>query len=122
MPRVPRAAFQRFFDNLSPTFGHMISLGQSNTIVSCPALTTHSELDAEALAAAGIHPTTIRFAIGDEDPLDLIRHLIQTARLTIDPVVPGFSNSFPDPDEIITIIRRCYMDVHSRYIAAKTGG
>ena len=45
MPRVPRAAFQRFFDNLSPTFDHMISLGQSNTIVSCPALTTHSELE-----------------------------------------------------------------------------
>jgi O-acetylhomoserine (thiol)-lyase len=120
MQRVPRAAFQRFFDNLSPTFGHMISLGQSNTIVSCPALTTHSELDAAALAAAGIHPTTIRFAMGDEDPLDLIRHLIQTARLTIDPELPGFSAAFPNPDETVSIIRRCYMEVHSRYIAAKT--
>jgi hypothetical protein len=36
---VPRLAFQRFFDSLAPTFDHMISLGQSNTIVSCPALT-----------------------------------------------------------------------------------
>ena len=121
MPRVPRAAFQRFFDNLSPTFGHMISLGQSNTIVSCPALTTHSELDAAALADAGISPTTIRFAVGDEDPLDLIRHLIETARLAIDPDLPGFSGAFPNPDEIISIIRRCYMEAHSRYIAAKTG-
>ena len=50
MPTVPRAAFQRFFDNLSPTFGHMISLGQSNTIVSCPALTTHSELEPSAIS------------------------------------------------------------------------
>ena len=61
---VPAAAFQRFFDSLSPAFAHMISLGQSNTIVSCPALTTHSELDEGALAASGIGPATIRLAIG----------------------------------------------------------
>ena len=44
--------FQRLFDALDPTFAHMISLGQSNTIVSCPGLTTHSELD----DAAGTQP------------------------------------------------------------------
>ena len=44
MADVPRRRFQRFFDSLDPTFAHMISLGQSNTIVSCPGLTTHSEL------------------------------------------------------------------------------
>ncbi|HEX3999103.1 MAG TPA: PLP-dependent transferase [Pirellulales bacterium] len=120
MLRVPAAAFQRFFDNLSPTFGHMISLGQSNTIVSCPALTTHSELSEEALGAAGIHRTTIRFAVGDEDPTDLIRHFIDTARLTIDPELPGFSAAFPAPEAIAATIRRCYVDVHTRYIAAKT--
>src|SRR4029077_8821822 len=86
---LPREAFQRFFDNLAPTFGHMISLGQSNTIVSCPALTTHSELSAAALAEAGIKPTTIRFAVGHEDPHDLVEHLVNAARLTIDPVLPG---------------------------------
>ena len=68
MGNIPRTAFQRFFDSLSPTFGHMISLGQSNTIVSCPSLTTHSELDEAALTAAGMSPTTIRFAVGDESP------------------------------------------------------
>ena len=68
MGAIPRQVFQQFFDSLSPTFGHMISLGQSNTIVSCPSLTTHSELDDEALAAAGMSPTTIRFAVGDEKP------------------------------------------------------
>ena len=76
MEGVPREAFQRFFDNLSPTFGHMISLGQTNTIVSCPALTTHSELGPEQLAEAGISPTTIRFAVGHEDPHDLIEHFV----------------------------------------------
>ena len=44
MGDIPPENFKQFFDSLSPTFGHMISLGQSNTIVSCPSLTTHSEL------------------------------------------------------------------------------
>ena len=61
MGKIERGAFQRFFDSLSPTFGHMISLGQSNTIVSCPALTTHSELDEAALVEAGMTPTTVSY-------------------------------------------------------------
>ncbi len=116
---VPREAFQRFFDNLAPTFGHMISLGQSNTIVSCPALTTHSELSPEALGQAGITPTTIRFALGDEDPRDLIAHLVDTARFTIDPQVPGFSGAFPAAPDTDSLIRECYLDTHRRYIESK---
>ncbi len=116
---MDREPFQRFFDSLSPTFGHMISLGQSNTIVSCPALTTHSELDPDALAAAGLTPTTIRFAIGDEDPIDLIRHLVETARGTLDPVYAKFSDGFPSPDEFVSVIRETYVDIHTRYINAR---
>jgi cystathionine beta-lyase/cystathionine gamma-synthase len=117
--RLPREAFQRFFDNLSPTFGHMISLGQSNTIVSCPALTTHSELAADDLTLAGITPTTVRFAVGDEDPKDLISHLIHTSRLTIDPVVPGFTEKFPAPREVDDLVIECYLDTHRQYIESK---
>src|SRR2546422_861388 len=102
--RLPREAFQRFFDNLAPTFGHMISLGQSNTIVSCPALTTHSELSPEELGRAGITPTTIRFAVGDEDPKDLIAHLVHTARFTIDPAVPAFSEKFMPPGDVDALV------------------
>lgn len=120
MGDLPREAFQRFFDNLSPTFGHMISLGQSNTIVACPALTTHSELDEKALREAGISPTTIRVAVGDEDPLDLILHLIGTARLTIDPVVPGFSEGFGSWAAARELVRTTYLDSHRKYIEAKT--
>jgi O-acetylhomoserine (thiol)-lyase len=120
MGNLPREAFQRFFDNLSPTFGHMISLGQPNTIVSCPALTTHSELDAKALAEAGITPTTIRFAVGDEDPKDLISHFVATAKLTIDPDVPGFSDAFYDDAESAKLIRDCYLDTHRKYIESRT--
>ncbi len=119
MPTLPRATFQRFFDCLDPTFAHMISLGQSNTIVSCPGLTTHSELDAAAQHDAGIHPTTIRFAVGDEDAHDLLAHLIATARLAIDPDVPGFSKRWMNNTQATALIREIYIDVHKRYIEAK---
>ncbi len=119
MEGVPRDAFQRLFDALEPAFSHMISLGQSNTIVSCPALTTHSELDPAALASSGIGPATIRFAVGDEDPKDLVRHFIQASRLAIDPLKPGFSERFPSPEKIDELITTCYLDAHRRYINAK---
>ena len=120
MPAIPRATFQRFFDSLDPTFAHMISLGQSNTIVSCPGLTTHSELDEAAQQEAGISPTTIRFAVGDEDPHDLLAHLIAAARLAIDPDIPDFSGRWIDKTAAIELIRETYLDVHRRYIESKT--
>ncbi|MAE67035.1 MAG: Cys/Met metabolism pyridoxal-phosphate-dependent enzyme [Phycisphaeraceae bacterium] len=120
MDGVPREAFHRFFDCLEPTFGHMISLGQPNTIVSCPALTTHSELDDKALRNAGIEPTTIRFAVGNEDPIDLVRHFIDAARLAIEPAVPGFAEGFMPDDETREMIRHCYVETHRRYIEART--
>ena len=119
LDNIPKAAFQRFFDSLSPTFGHMISLGQSNTIVSCPSLTTHSELDDAALADARMTATTIRFSVGDEDPLDLIRHLEETARLTIDRNIPGFCDGFPNAAATKQLIRDCYTSAHARYIDAR---
>lgn len=117
---IPKAAFQRFFDSLSPTFGHMISLGQSNTIVACPGLTTHSELSVEAQHKAGIFATTIRFAVGDESPYDLIAHLRETMRYCIDPHVPGFSESFPDQQKTRELIESSYIEAHTRYIRSKS--
>ena len=116
---VPVSAFQRFFDSLAPTFSHMISLGQTNTIVSCPALTTHSELSESQLREAGISPRMIRFAVGDEDPRDLIVHLVQAARLAIDPALPGFSQRFPSADEADRLIASCYLGTHDRYVRSK---
>ena len=119
MPTLPRETFQRFFDSLDPTFAHMISLGQSNTIVSCPGLTTHSELDESSQQRAGIGPTTIRFAVGDEDAGDLIAHLRAAAKCCIDPDVPGFSSRWMQPAAIDRMIRESYLDVHRRYIESK---
>ncbi|MCC7476353.1 MAG: PLP-dependent transferase [Pirellulales bacterium] len=116
---VPRTAFQMFFDSLAPTFDHMISLGQSNTIVSCPALTTHSELSAEDLAKAGIPQTMIRIAVGDEDPRDLLAHLVHAARIAIDPALAGFSKQFPTAEQANQIIRDCHLQTQQKYIEAR---
>ncbi len=119
MGNIPRDTFRRFFDSLSPTFGHMISLGQSNTIVSCPSLTTHSELDEEALAAASMSPTTIRFAVGDEEPADLIRHLIHAARGTIEVDIPGYMDAFTKEREVKDLIRETYLKAHEAHVCAQ---
>lgn len=119
MPTLPRQTFQRFFDSLDPTFAHMISLGQSNTIVSCPGLTTHSELNEESQRQAGITPSTIRLAVGDEDAHDLLAHLIAAARAAIDPDVPGFSSQWMSAGQADQLIHDCYLDVHRRYIESK---
>jgi len=113
---IPRDAFVRFFDCLSPTFAHQVTLGQSNTVVLCPALTSHSELDATALAEAGISPTTIRIAVGDENPKELAAHFVSAAQLALDPIVPGFSQSFMEPAETDQLMREIYTEAHARYI------
>jgi hypothetical protein len=98
----------------------MISLGQSNTIISCPALTTHSELSEAALAEAGIRPTTIRFAVGDEDPKDLIAHFIASCRLMVDSVSPGFSRKFMSAADADALVEDRYVAVHRAYIQSKS--
>ena len=57
---ISRHAFKRFFDCLEPAFGLQVTLGQINTVVLCPALTSHSELS-ERRAARGRH-------LADDDP------------------------------------------------------
>jgi cystathionine beta-lyase/cystathionine gamma-synthase len=48
------------------------SLGGAETLVSHPASTTHRQLDAAALAAAGIGEGMVRVSVGLEDADDLI--------------------------------------------------
>jgi O-acetylhomoserine (thiol)-lyase len=117
-PQVPIAAFKRFFDCLEPAFGLQVSLGQVNTVVLCPALTSHSELSSEALGAAGISPTTIRIAVGDEDPRALLAHFVRASELALDPAQPGFSAGFPSPAEIDALYHEIYLDTHRRHVEA----
>jgi O-acetylhomoserine/O-acetylserine sulfhydrylase-like pyridoxal-dependent enzyme len=114
-----RATFTRFFDCLEPAFGHQVSLGQSNTVVLCPALTSHSEMGPEELRRAGISPTTIRIALGDEDPRQLIAHFIRVSELVIDPGHPGFSDAFMPPAEVDELYARTYLDAHQRWLESQ---
>jgi O-acetylhomoserine/O-acetylserine sulfhydrylase-like pyridoxal-dependent enzyme len=116
---ISRHAFQRFFDCLEPAFGLQVTLGQVNTVVVCPALTSHSELSADALHEAGISLTTIRIAVGDEDPRALLAHLMQAAQLALEPDCPGFTRHFGQPHEIDALYESTYVDVHRRYAASR---
>jgi len=113
-----RVVFERFFDHLDPAFGHQVSLGTPNSLVLCPAITSHSELSRQALMEAGISPTTTRVSVGLEDPRTLITHIIKAAQGTLDTEMAGFSDRFPSGAEIDTIYRRHYIDVHTRYVDA----
>jgi methionine-gamma-lyase len=53
------------------------SLGGPETLVSHPASTTHRQLDAASLAAAGIGEGLIRVSIGLEDPADIVADFAQ---------------------------------------------
>lgn len=115
-PNIDRQSFTRFFDCLDPVFGHQVSLGQPNTVVLCPAITSHSELSEQALREAGISPTTVRVAVGAEDPRTLMAHLIRAAESTLDEAVPGFSKKFPAPEACDAIYRKHYKAVHEKYV------
>lgn len=120
-PTFSRLAFKRFFDLLDPVFGHQVSLGQPNTVVLCPAITSHSEMSADAMRDAGIELTTTRVAIGTEDPRTLIIHLLKAAEIALEPERPGFCARFPGPDRIDAIYRKHYADVHRRYVESLPG-
>jgi O-succinylhomoserine sulfhydrylase len=53
------------------------NLGDSRTIASHPASTTHSKLSPEERAAVGITPGLIRLSIGLEHPDDIIEEILQ---------------------------------------------
>jgi len=116
---IDRITFTRFFDCLEPSFSHMVSLGQANTMALCPALTSHSEMSKEKLESAGITPTTIRISVGDEDARSLMAQFVRTTELIFDPVEDGFSSQFMTTEEIDKMYRTVYLDVHSRWIDAQ---
>jgi O-acetylhomoserine (thiol)-lyase len=119
--KIGRHHVKRLFDCLEPAFGLQVSLGQISTIVLCPALTSHSELSDTALKEASIAPTTIRIAVGDEDPRGLIAHLIKASTIALEPDNPGFVAAFPTGAEIDQLYRETYIDVHRRYVESQAG-
>jgi O-acetylhomoserine (thiol)-lyase len=74
-----REAGIAFVDALN-LFSHLANVGDAKSLVIHPASTTHHRMDADALAAAGISPGTLRLSIGLELAGDLIADLKQGLR------------------------------------------
>ncbi|WP_456456905.1 O-acetylhomoserine aminocarboxypropyltransferase/cysteine synthase family protein, partial [Nitratifractor sp.] len=71
-----REEAQRIADS-TKIFKLVVNIGDSKSIITHPASTTHQQLSAEELEAAGVHEGLIRLSIGLEDPEDLIEDLRQ---------------------------------------------
>ncbi|HZH26209.1 MAG TPA: O-acetylhomoserine aminocarboxypropyltransferase [Azospirillaceae bacterium] len=74
-----RAAGKRFIEALR-LFSHLANVGDAKSLVIHPASTTHAQLDAEQLAAAGIGEDMIRLSVGIEDAGDLLADLAQALK------------------------------------------
>ncbi len=74
-----RDAGKRFIDSLQ-LVSHLANVGDAKTLVIHPASTTHQQLDAAALAAAGIGEDMVRLSVGLEDAADIIDDLAQALR------------------------------------------
>ncbi len=56
-------------------FSHLANVGDAKSLVIHPASTTHQQMDAAALGAAGVGEDLIRLSVGLEDPEDLVADL-----------------------------------------------
>ncbi len=74
-----REAGRRFIEALSLA-SHLANVGDAKTLVIHPASTTHRQMDAAALAAAGVGEDMIRISVGLEDPADILADLDQALR------------------------------------------
>ena len=58
-------------------FSLVVNIGDSKSIITHPASTTHQQLNSEELIAAGVPSGLIRLSVGLEDSIDLIADLTQ---------------------------------------------
>jgi O-acetylhomoserine (thiol)-lyase len=76
-----REAGAKLIDSIT-LFAHVANVGDAKSLIIHPASTTHQQLDAEGLKAAGVSEDLIRLSIGIENVEDLIEDLeaaIETA-------------------------------------------
>jgi len=59
---------------------HLANVGDAKTLVLHPASTTHQQMTAAQLAAAGVGEDMVRLSIGLEDPDDIVEDLRQALR------------------------------------------
>jgi O-acetylhomoserine (thiol)-lyase len=61
---------------------HLANVGDAKTLVIHPASTTHQQMDAQALAAAGVGEELIRISVGLEAAGDIIEDFAQALRVS----------------------------------------
>lgn len=74
-----RDAGRRFIEGVR-VFTHLANVGDARSLVIHPGSTTHAQLDAAAMAAAGIDEGLVRMSVGIEDSADLISDLDRALR------------------------------------------
>ena len=74
-----RAAGARFIEACALA-SHLANVGDAKTLVIHPASTTHQQMTAEQLKAAGVGEELIRLSVGLEDPQDILDDLKQALR------------------------------------------
>ena len=74
-----RAAGRKFIEAVRLA-SHLANVGDAKTLVIHPASTTHQQMDAAALAAAGVGEELIRISVGLEAASDIIDDFAQALR------------------------------------------
>ena len=74
-----RAAGKKFIEQLR-MISHLANVGDAKTLVIHPASTTHQQMDAAQLKAAGIGEELVRLSVGIETAQDIIDDLGQALR------------------------------------------
>lgn len=74
-----RSAGARFIERCALA-SHLANVGDAKTLVIHPATTTHQQMTAEQLEAAGVGEDMVRLSVGLEDAVDIIDDLNQALR------------------------------------------
>ncbi len=76
-----RAAGKKFLESLR-MISHLANVGDAKTLVIHPGSTTHQQMDAEQLKAAGIGEEMVRLSVGIEAAQDILDDLGQALRMS----------------------------------------
>src|SRR3954464_3400211 len=76
-----RPAGKKFIEALRMV-SHLANVGDAKTLVIHPASTTHQQMDAEQLRAAGVGEELVRLSVGIESASDIIDDLSQALRIS----------------------------------------
>ena len=77
-----RDAGRVFIERLSLA-SHLANVGDAKTLVIHPASTTHQQMTAEQLSAAGVGEDMVRLSVGLEDAADIIADLNQALKAAV---------------------------------------